>query len=452
MVEHGGEFDPQAGFIVTAASDFVNFNSTTLTTFYQPILGPTAFSLFYALKAQLVANPTMGERRLQSNIIRQLNAGSGQVAGALHRLEAVGLVTTLRGHDDLGTFYVYRLQSTLTPAAFIDDDLLSVLLLEAVGEDRFTRLAKEAQRFQLASHPQLTNVSHHFLDEFHVASRSVLSTPTPIQNARRHQSVEGKSRNTGQSDFDWPTLYELLAGQPVIKKDLEDHQQLIEVEHELYGIDEPTMKKLLLKAVNLADNHFDPAKFKRVVASTYRQAATTIPTQTKTTTANHDPAAGQLTSKDQLLLASVVKYAPIDFLQSLKEQTGGYVTASERHILTHLVADVKLDAAAINILSWYIIADLGNPTLKANFVDAIANSWLKAGVHDGPSALLQLKAFAQQRAAGQPAKRRSSNYRRPKIEEKMPEWSKKSQQERNQKASKEEVQAIQQMLAKRKQQ
>lgn len=446
MAVQQGEFDPQAGFIVTAASDFVNFNTTTLTTFYQPVLGPVAFSLFYALKEQLVTNPTIGDRRLQSNIIRQLNTGSNQIAQALHRLEAVGLIKTLRGSDDLGTFYVYQLQPTMTPVSFIDDDLLSVLLLEAVGNESFQRLSKWAHRYELASHPQLTDVSRQFLDEFHVASQSVLTPPETITAARQQTTVEKKRDNVGQSDFDWPTLFQLLSGQPLVKGDLEQHRQLIEVEHQLYGIDEPTMKKLILTAVNLADNHFNPVKFKQAVAKAYQQPASSpkaAPSQVTDV---------QLTAKDHQLLKSVSKYAPIDFLRSLKEQTGGFVTASERHILTHLVADVKLNSEVVNILSWYVIADLDNPMLKANFVDAIANSWVKAGVHDGESALIQLKKFNQQKANGtSTTKRRKGNYRRGGIEEKMPEWTKTSHEERNKKASKEEVRAVQELLAKRKQ-
>ena len=99
MTAQEEEFNPQAGFLVTAATDFVNFNDRVFTSFYQPVLGPTAFSLFYALRAQLISQPTLADRRLQANIIRQLNAGTSQLARALHRLEAVGMVQTYRGKD-----------------------------------------------------------------------------------------------------------------------------------------------------------------------------------------------------------------------------------------------------------------------------------------------------------------------------------------------------------------
>lgn len=452
MAKQENQFAPQAAFLVTAASDFVNFNATTLARFYQPVVGPTAFSLFYALHSQLLDRPTLADRRLQAVLIRQMNAGAEQITHALHRLEAVGLVRTFAGNDEQGDFYVYQLQPTLSPAAFIEDDLLSVLLLEAVGSAAFAHLAKWARRYELTSRPQLREVSHRFLDEFHVAAESVITAPAPIKEARQQFSVETARPSLAASDFDWPTLFQLLANQPLVKKDLDAHRQLIEVEHQLYGIDVPTMKDLILKAVNLADNHFDAAKFKRVVAAAYRQTGSS----TGSSTGTNQPAKKdqELTAKDQQLLKSVTGYAPVDFLQGLKEQTGGFVTASERHILTHLLADVKLSPEVINVLSWYVIAELDNDLLKANFVDAIANSWVKAGVHDGASALLQLKHFNQQRAAGQSKgrPRQRKNYRgRPQIEEQMPEWTKTSQAERTKKASQAEVQEVQALLAKRKQ-
>ena len=50
-------FDPQAGYVVTASTAFISFNDQTFATFYQPILGPVAFSFFYALKVRLLPNP-----------------------------------------------------------------------------------------------------------------------------------------------------------------------------------------------------------------------------------------------------------------------------------------------------------------------------------------------------------------------------------------------------------
>ena len=90
-------FDPQAGYLVTAAADFINFNDQVFTDYYQPVLGPVAFSLFYALRSQLLDHPTLADRRLQSALLVQVNAGQSQVSEGLRRLEGMGIVQTLRG-------------------------------------------------------------------------------------------------------------------------------------------------------------------------------------------------------------------------------------------------------------------------------------------------------------------------------------------------------------------
>lgn len=418
-------FDPQAGFVVVTADDFAAFNEQTFAKFYQPILGPVAFSLFYALKAQLIEKPTLDDRRLQSVLLVQANAGTADVAEGLRRLEGAGMIQTYFRNDAEGDVYVYELHATLTPAQFIDDDLLSVLLLEAVGTAAFDHLASTAQQYQLAERdPGLDNISRQFLDEYQIDQHEMVDTPPAIAKARQQDTARlpAKTATADVTDFDWPTLLQLLDSQPVVKDDLAAHRDLIITEHRLYGIDEPTMKRLIDKATNLQDNHFDAQKFKRVVASFYKttikQPAQPAPVQT----ANHD-----FTAKDRQLLTSASSYPPIEFLQLIKEQMGGYVTGSERNILRRLVSDGQLPSEVINILTWYVLADLNYATLRASFVDAIANAWLRAGVKDAAGALNQLKNFNHEKAAGasnKPGAKKSRKYQHVQVRETMPKWNK----------------------------
>lgn len=430
-------FDPQAGYLVTAAADFINFNDQVFTDYYQPVLGPVAFSLFYALRSHLLDHPTLADRRLQSALLVQVNAGQSQVSEGLRRLEGMGIVQTYFQHDAQGDLYVYELQATLSPECFINDNLLSVLLLEAIGEQAFSRLAKGAHRYQLvADRTQLKNVSHRFLDAYQIDQHELVHVPEVIKQAQTTAAVTEKhSLVADSSDFDWATLLTLLKSQPVVKEDLADHRELIEVEHQLYGIDEPTMARLIRGALDLATNHFDARKFKRQVAAQYKQPASVPDSANPKQKEVVDDK--QLTTKDRQLLKSTNNYAPVAFLQALKEQTGGYVTAGERNVLTRLVQDGKLPSSVINVLVWYVIADLGNATLKGNFVDAIANDWLRAGVHDGAGALLQLKKFNQEKQQPGTTKRFSTkrNRQRMEIRETMPDWSKQDQATRTKKAS-----------------
>ncbi|MCH3923104.1 DnaD domain protein [Limosilactobacillus sp.] len=434
-------FDPQAGYLVTSAVDFANFNERTFVDFYQPILGPVAFSLFYALRSQMMDRPTLADRRLQSELLVQLNAGQGMVAEGLQRLESSGMLITYHRHDAQGDVYVYELQATLTPTQFVADSLLSVLLLEEIGESRFNQLMRRAQAHRLAdADSQLKDVSHHFLDTYRVDQREVVHLPHVIRDAQKQvQPAPAKEPRRVATDFDWPTLLQLLEGQPVIRDDLTAQRQLIEVEHQLYGIDEPEMARLIRLATDLASNHFDAQKFKQVVASRYQRVPGKQATVAQTKAAQSTPAVKGLTDKDRLLLKSTDNYAPVEFLQALKEQTGGYVTAGERNVLTRLVQDGQLPSSVINVLVWYVIADLGNATLKGNFVDAIANDWLRAGVKDGAGALMQLKKFNQAKREGAPKQGTRRTYRQLQVREKMPEWSKQDQKQKTKKASPEAI-------------
>lgn len=317
-------FDPQAGYLVTSAVDFANFNERTFVDFYQPILGPVAFSLFYALRSQMMDRPTLADRRLQSELLVQLNAGQGMVAEGLQRLESSGMLITYHRHDAQGDVYVYELQATLTPTQFVADSLLSVLLLEEIGESRFNQLMRRAQAHRLAdADSQLKDVSHHFLDTYRVDQREVVHLPHVIRDAQKQvQPAPAKEPRRVATDFDWPTLLQLLEGQPVIRDDLTAQRQLIEVEHQLYGIDEPEMARLIRLATDLASNHFDAQKFKQVVASRYQRVPGKQATVAQTKAAQSTPAVKGLTDKDRLLLKSTDNYAPVEFLQALKEQTG----------------------------------------------------------------------------------------------------------------------------------
>lgn len=446
-------FDPQAGYVVTASTAFISFNDQTFATFYQPILGPVAFSFFYALKARLLPNPTIANRTLQSDLLAQVNAGGQQVLEALHRLEAVGLVQTYFQHDEIGDVYVYELQPTLTPEKFLADNLLSILLLEEVGDEAFERLTKQSRQYKLASsNTSLTNVSHNFFEEFHINSQSITETPQAILTARKQSPVEKQPQLTvGMSDdFDWSTLIHLLANQPIVSADLENNRDLILLEHQLYGIDAPTMKTLVLRSIDLQTNHFNPQKFKQIVASAYNivYSSTTKVAEKEAPVTNKN---SELTSKDQELLTTAKDYSPVEFLQVLKGQTGGYVTSGERHILTGLVAQEKLTQDAINILTWYVISDRGNATLTANFVDAIANNWLQHGVVNGEQAIVQLKTFNKQsQEKRKETKAPKKNKWRKTIKEPMPAWSKKDTSELMKKASSQEIAKLRERIANRK--
>lgn len=439
-------FDPEDGFIVTAAPDWSHFDNGTFLRFYQPILGSQAFSTFYGLRAFLTSHPVLAERRLQSLLLAQLNMGRQNITDSLHRLEGVGMVRTFTKKDALGRVYVYELQATLSPAELINDDLLSVLLLESVGEHEFDRLAKVAGQYQLSDRHQLTEASHRFLDVFNIDQRSVTTPPTALRQARDQLAIpQQRSLVSSSTDFDWPTLVQLLANQPITEDDLTSHRDLIEVEHQLYGIDEPTMARFLIKTISLADNRINARSLKRAIAQAY--AASTKVKQPASDEQSVVKDSGQLSADQQALVTACRYYSPVEFLQQLKQQTGGYVTSKDRFVLQGLIEEGHLSKEVVNVLSWYVLISLDNATLPKGLVDTIANNWMKAGVQSATQALQQIQKFNQE------GQKRSSNRQRqrqsPKrvVKEKMPEWTRQTAKQ-TEKSSARDVAKLRERIAK----
>lgn len=440
-------FDPGAGYIVTASYQWSNFNESVFELFYQPILGTAAFAMFHALRTQLNEKPVISARRLQSQLLIQLNAGRQAAGEAIQRLEATGMLRTFNQTDQLGELFVYELQPTLTPTEFIDDNLLSILLLEAVGEERFNSLGEYANRFSLENQePALTEITHNFFDVFHVDERQVTALPTEITTSRKKIVNEKKpERKIINVDFDWPTLVQLLEKQPITEEDLNVNRNLIEVEHQLYGIDEPTMARLITQSTDLATNKIRPQRLKQLVAGKYRVDAK----QTDRKTVVKEKEKEALSKEEQQLIETCKYYAPVTFLQQLKQQMGGFVTSGERTIIRSLIQEQQLDAGVVNILSWYVIASLKRPTLQANYVNTIANNWMRAGVTTAEEALTHIHDFNKQKAQKR-AHHKTSYYRQQQtVREKMPAWANEDEKQVK-KSTPEQLKRLRQRLARRK--
>ena len=447
MTKSKSIFDPGAGYIVTASHQWSNFNENVFELFYQPILGTAAFAMFHALRTQLNEKPAISDRHLQSQLLVQLNAGLQTAEEGIQRLEATGMLRTFTQTDQLGDLFVYELQPTLTPAEFINDNLLSILLLEAVGEARFKELGEFANRFALGSHQvTLKEITHNFFDAFHVDER-ITHLPTEITTTRKKIVSEKKpKKKVVNVDFDWPTLVQLLKDQPITEKDLSSNRDLIEVEHQLYGIDEPTMARLITQSTDLTTSKIRPQRLKQIIAGKYRVDAK----QPGKEKVSEEKGTVTLSQEEQQLIETCKYYAPVTFLQQLKQQMGGFVTSGERAIIRNLIQEQQLDAGVVNILSWYVIASLKRPTLQANYVNAIANNWMRAGVATAEEALAHIHEFNDQKAQKRTS-RQTNYYRRQTttVREKMPAWANEDEQQIK-KPTPEQLERLRQRLARRK--
>lgn len=434
MVDYNSELTPQTGFLVSLSNRFSIFSDKVLIDFYQPILGSQALGLFYALRANVTKHPVISNRIAHTHLLTRLNIDVKQLYQARIRLESLGLIRSFEASDQLGDVVVYELQPTLTPQQFIDDDLLSVLLLEAIGEHSYDNLVADSVAYQYDT-SKLQVVTKSFFDSYHINQNDVTKLPDTIRESRQKFIVSQANDHDilPQSDFDFKLLLQLLANQPIDTDKLGADRQLIENEHLIYGIDEPQMARLIMQATSLTNNQLDTKQLKRIISASYQQVIPNSDQQVPNEPVNSDELK-QLSSNEQELIKACQLYSPIEFLQTLMVQKNGFVTSGEEYILRDLIGRKLFSPGVVNMLIYYVLQERGQATLTKNLIDTVANSWSQAKIKTPIAALNQIKNHGQRK----PNNKRSSsgNYTgRRQVKEKLPDWAKDDYQNPEQKAT-----------------
>lgn len=412
---------PKTGFIVPKMLPLSAADQTVLAQLYLPLTGPLAYSLYAALQG---VQRDSGPRETHATLLSSLNVDLPTVLTARQKLEATGLLRTYRQTDPSGEWLLYHLQAPMTAAQFLADDLLSVLLLDAVGESRFKQLAA---MFTPAT-PDLshaTEVTANLLSVFHIDSEKVTHTPTVVQAVR--QQVPATSATSVPSlataDFDWQVLGQILEQNYVNLDQVQASRQLIVTESRVYGISEVEMGKLISEVASLTTGKFDPQQLKLVIAKRYQRPSTPVsaaPTSAAAPAQSTVASKDKLTAAEQQLVTIAQNTTPYDFIEALKKEKHGFVTSGENRLVHDLVGRGVLSNAVINLLIYYLLQNRELTTINKNLLETIANDWQQHQITTPEAAL----AYLRQRQQPKPARSRRNS--RPTRKEVVPDWAKKS--------------------------
>lgn len=442
---------PKTGYLVTTMAGDFTLNQPVLTNLYQPLLSPLAYVFENVLSAQLQVHPSLADRRLHSQLLTLLNTGAGKLEAARDQLEAVGLLKTFFQEDAVGTVFVYQLQPLLSAQGFFQEDLLSTKLLQVVGEQRFKQLAAQLKRYYYDP-TKLTEITHGFFDVFHPDQTSLIADQQLADKVKATLPTSPRQEELLPADgFDFGLLAKQLVGDGLMEDDLQANRQLIISQHLMYGIDEPQMRQIVLKAVDWGtSNRINPRQLKLVVAGQFENTNKVVREQPPVASA--EKLAG-LSGQEKQLVKVASDLAPVTFLATLKQQTGGgFVTSNEKYIISNLL-NQGLPPEVVNILSYDVIVQQDLPTLRKNLVDTIANSWQRSHIRTASEALQEIKNFNKPRQAKGTMNRKTYRHRGGRVKEQLPDWAQEGQSTKKNKtkASAAQLRESQQLLAKLKQ-
>ncbi|MCG0590840.1 Replication initiation and membrane attachment protein DnaB [Lactiplantibacillus plantarum] len=425
---------PKTGLVVPQAPALSAAQQAVLAELYLPLMGPLAYSLYAALRSLQSSENELSNRRSHAELLGILNVDLPTVLAARRKLEATGLLRSYYQQDELGAMYIYQLQAPLLALQFFADDLLSVLLLDTVGELRYQQLAGDfaAQPIDLTA---AKDVTANILDVFHVDSQKVTTPPLSVQKVRAqlaaNEPAEDHSPVLSDDDFDWQLLGQILKQNYVDLKQVASSRQLIITESRVYGISEIEMAKLISEVASLTTGQFDENQLKLLIARRYerpavssQQVATEATVATvATTTTKDNKASAQLSTAEQQLVTYAKQTAPYDFLSALKQEKHGFVTSGENRLVHDLIGRGVLPNAVINMVIYYLLQNRELAALNRNLLETVANDWQQHGITTPEAALMHLKQRKQPKST--PTRRKNN---RPTRKEIMPKWAQQQQQ------------------------
>jgi Replication initiation/membrane attachment protein len=323
---------------------FVSWSAGSLLPFYLPIVGRDAIVLYEYL--------TLLDEGKISDILNHLNFGIQDFRYALDQLTAINLIDLY----SQGNNYTFQLKSPKQPADFLADDFLARLLIAKIGQPAFDRLADKTT-------PSGKNISKKFSQVYSVNFNGDVQTiGQEIDSTLDINSFKNimKQQNYAFSDeaSDILSLYELAD-----KYDLNWY--------ELFKLAENSMN---------TDRSLNIAALRNNLIMKNQNT----------------PVLSSFTADERNLIEIAQIADPLDFLESLKGQEGGFVTASEKKILLSLTRQ-NVPNQVQNILTHYSLIQTNQSSLNAKFAESVANDWVRHGVNTAELALKRIETYLKER-------------------------------------------------------
>ena len=389
------------------------FQFQTLTKLYQPFIGEKAVALYMSLIAEVQTGDwdQLPEWNHEQFLVR-LGINVQQFTAAKEKLEAVGLMRT---HFNAQKHcFLYEMLPAKSGSAFFEDQVLSGLLMEYVGEQQFAQLLNFFEGNHWNRHA-FQDVSKKLTDVFRVKdASSVTAAPvqsTPVADLKMKLNVQ--------------LLKQLLTKTFVNQQSVAQNLQTVNTVAVMYGLDEVQLVRLLEEAVDV--NHQDDVNWNRVRALASQQYEFTMkPGKSDDSDSNVEiqQPSQPVRTVDQDLIAACEQYAPMEFLTALKDEQGQTVTHEEQITIQRAVEAQRLAPAVINVLTHYMLVNENMDSLNQKYFERTANNWLKNKVNTPEKAIAYVREWQKKRQQPQHASRYA---RRSQYAEKLPAWAQKKE-------------------------
>ncbi len=358
------------------ADTYTIINQTILTevdkkiiiSLYEPIIGPIAVSLYLTFWADLDKLEIMSKDFTHHHLMTILKSKLIDIENARKSLEAVGLLKSYIKRNDNINEYLYELYSPLSASEFLNHPVLSVLLLNNIGENEYNILLNSYKKynFNKSDYEEITSSMN---ETFKSVNENVFE-----ENIRNTKKLGINIASSIDFELLESTLPKGLVTSKTFNKKTKD---LINQLAFIYNIDSVKMSEIIRLVID-EYGIINKDKLRSATRKNYEYNNNgSLPTIVYRTQPEYlKSPSGDLSNRGKMIHV-FENTKPYDFLKSRNK--GIKPTSRDLKILEHIAVDFDLPPGVVNVLVDYALL-VNNGKINNAYMEAIASTWSRKGI------------------------------------------------------------------------
>jgi len=368
------------GVTLLPADRYVVINKTILTdadrkyliSFYEPVIGHLAISLYLILINDLEESKGVSRDFTHHHLMSLLKTPLKILKEAREALEATGLLKTYFKKGDVNN-YIYEIYSPLSPSEFFNHPILNIVLYNNIGATEYEYLKKQYQKLKVDTKEYIDITKK--LDD---VMESGINVSVVDVKERSINDIEVKD----QVDFDLilSSIPKGIINEKVFTKKT---KELINNLAFIYKIDTLKMIELIRSVLN-EYGMIDKDNLRINARKMYQFNNGTLPTLIYRSQPEYLKSPVGDNSMRGKIIEMFEKLNPVDFLRN--KYGGAKPTNRDIKLIENLIIDLEMPPAVVNVLLDYVLRK-NNNKLATNYIETIAGQWKRAGLKNASEAM-----------------------------------------------------------------
>ncbi len=368
------------GVTLLPADRYVVINKTILTdadrkyliSFYEPIIGHLAISLYLVLINDLEESKGVSRDFTHHHLMSLLKTPLKILKEAREALEATGLLKTYFKKGDVNN-YIYEIYSPLSPSEFFNHPILNIVLYNNIGATEYEYLKKQYQKLKVDTKEYIDITKK--LDD---VMESGINVSVVDVKERSINDIEVKD----QVDFDLilSSIPKGIINEKVFTKKT---KELINNLAFIYKIDTLKMIELIRSVLN-EYGMIDKDNLRINARKMYQFNNGTLPTLIYRSQPEYLKSPVGDNSMRGKIIEMFEKLNPVDFLRN--KYGGAKPTNRDIKLIENLIINLEMPPAVVNVLLDYVLRK-NNNKLATNYIETIAGQWKRAGLKNASEAM-----------------------------------------------------------------